>query len=122
MLEFHTVPFEETLALAVAWSDKKDAEKIKSFTSELVSGVITNKDSIDKIIRETSHNWRIDRMAVVDRNILRIATFEMLKMPDIPYKVSLNEAIELAKRFGSEDSSSFINGVLDNISIKLERK
>jgi len=70
---------------------------------------------IDPLIEENSENWTLKRMAVVDRNILRLAVFELLYCPDIPFKATLNEAVELAKKFGSEDSSAFINGILDKI-------
>jgi N utilization substance protein B len=71
------------------------------------------------MIRKASLNWRIDRMATVDRNILRLATFELMEVTDTPMKVVLNEAIELSKRYGSEDSSAFVNGVLDKIGSTL---
>ena len=76
----------------------------------------TDADAIDVMIQKASTNWKLERMAVVDRNILRIATYELRHLPDIPPKVSMNEAIEIAKRYGTGDSSSFINGILDKIS------
>lgn len=93
--------------------------EIQDFAEILVRGVQKNEDDIDELIRGASTNWKLERMARVDRNILRLAAFELVYMPDIPRKVSLNEAIEIAKRFGSEDSSSFINGILDKISSQL---
>ena len=92
---------------------------------ELVEGVFKNKDEIDALIDETSENWKIDRMAVVDRNILRFSVYELLYVDDIPPSVTMNEAIELAKRYGAEDSPSFINGILDKIAAlgdKTEKK
>ncbi|MFT5430157.1 MAG: N utilization substance protein B, partial [Myxococcota bacterium] len=73
-------------------------------------------ERIDKLITKASTNWKLERMALVDRNILRIATLELKHLTDIPPKVTLNEAIEIAKRYGTEDSGSFINGILDKIS------
>ncbi|WP_456432463.1 transcription antitermination factor NusB [Thermosulfuriphilus sp.] len=89
--------------------------KAEDFARELVRGVLARKEEIDSTIKRHSRNWRLERMASIDRNILRIATYELLFRPDIPPKVSLNEAVELAKRFGSEDSAAFVNGILDAI-------
>lgn len=91
-------------------------EDVRMFAEALVLGVRNHDERIDNLIQEASTNWKIERMALVDRNILRIATHELRNLPDIPHKVSLNEAIEIAKRYGTEDSSSFINGILDKIS------
>jgi N utilization substance protein B len=87
------------------------------FTRLLLEGVTTHADEIDELIARTSENWSLERMPLVDRSILRLATFEMLCVDDIPYSVSINEAIELAKNFGGEDESSrFVNGVLGRIA------
>ena len=91
------------------------------FTECLVRGVLDHRQEIDGIIEGHSENWRLKRMPLVDRNILRIATFELLYCEEIPPKVTLNEAIELAKRFGSEESGSFINGILDRIMSKVSK-
>lgn len=90
-------------------------QEVIIFFSLLVKGVLKNLEYIDSLIRKHVKNWEITRMAVVDRNILRIACFELLFLKDIPPKVSINEAIELAKRFGDIDSPRFVNGVLDKI-------
>ena len=96
--------------------DKFNSQKsIKSFSKELVSGICENKKELDKLISSASKNWRIDRMSYLDRSILRLATFEILFMKDIPPKVSMDEAVEIGKKFGSKDSGSFVNGLLDNI-------
>lgn len=87
----------------------------------LVRGVCKHRKRIDKIINETSENWKLDRMGVVDRNILRFAIFELMFADDIPSSVSMNEAIEIAKRYGTADSPSFINGILDKIA-SVEKK
>jgi transcription antitermination protein NusB len=86
------------------------------FARHLVDGVDARKDEIDPMIDAASLNWRISRMPVVDRNILRLAAFELLSMPEVPASVSINEAVELAKRFGDKDSRAFVNGILDRIA------
>lgn len=93
-------------------------EQIRSTSDALVAGVVTNLEAIDALLMAHSHNWKLDRMSVVDRNILRIGTFElMFADAPAPRKVVLNEAIEVAKKFGSHDSSGFVNGVLHQISL-----
>jgi N utilization substance protein B len=103
------------------WENFSPREEIKAFCSSLIEGTWSNREEIDELIKRNSEHWRVERMALVDRNILRMAVFELCYCPDIPYKVTLNEAIEMAKRFGSEDSGSFINGILDRIA-KQNRK
>ncbi len=88
------------------------------YSLKLLKGVVENREAIDKVIEEVSIHWRIDRMNVVDRNILRIAVFELFYCPETPYKVVIDEAIELAKTYGTEDSPSFVNGILDSIARK----
>ncbi len=85
------------------------------FAERIVEGVRKNGPEIDKLIHRYSENWRLDRMNLIDRNILRMAVFEFLYCEDIPPKVTLNEAVELGKKYGSEESGSFINGILDRI-------
>lgn len=85
------------------------------FAQELVDGTIAHQDEIDLKITAFAQEWTIGRMANVDRNVMRLATYEILYRPDIPGRVSLNEAIELAKRFGGEESAKFVNGILDRI-------
>ena len=81
----------------------------------LVQGVLGHRAEIDGMIEKYSENWRLDRITVIDRAILRMASFELLYCRDIPPKVAINEAVDLGKRFGSEESGSFINGILDRI-------
>ena len=88
----------------------------------LVLGVLEHRKEIDRLIEKYSKNWRLDRMPIIDRAILRMGTFELLYCGEIPPKVTLNEAIELGKRFGSENSGSFINGILDRIQNEVIRK
>lgn len=90
------------------------------FFERLTKGVLVNRPVLDRLVEQFSSNWKINRMACVDRNILRIAVFEMLYCDDIPVKVSINEAIEIGKRFGTEDSGAFINGILDSIHLAVE--
>ena len=97
------------------WENFRPSPKAREFCQRLVEGVRKSQDQIDPFIEENSENWTLKRMAAVDRNILRLATFELLHCPEIPFKATLNEAIELAKKFGSDDSSAFINGILDKI-------
>lgn len=87
----------------------------QEFAQQLVQGVYENREALDRMIRRASRNWRLERMSRVDRCILRIGAFEVAYLKDIPAKVSIDEAVELGKRFGSRDSGSFINGILDNI-------
>ena len=97
------------------WADNEAPENIMEFSNILVDGVIKNLDKIDDKIRLSASNWSIERMAVVDRNILRMSVFELFYITDIPVKVTINEAIEIDKRFGEEESGSFVNGILDRI-------
>lgn len=87
----------------------------RPFAERLVRGVYLHRQELDRMLTAASEHWQLGRMSIVDRNILRIALFEMLYCPEVPPKVSINEAIDIGKRFGSEDSGSFINGVLDHI-------
>lgn len=108
------------------WQQEQQAKRqvnisIKEFTTTLVMGTLKNLEKINALISSYAENWELDRMAVIDRNILRMASFELLYLEDIPPKVSINEAIDLAKRYGDVDSGKFVNGILDRIS-KEERK
>jgi transcription antitermination protein NusB len=95
------------------------ASDVTAFADELVIGCGTEREAVDALIREVSHHWRLERMSRVDRNILRLGVYELMRRPEIPRKVTLNEAVELAKRFGSEASAGFVNGVLDRIASDL---
>ena len=93
-------------------------ESVKEFSDFLVFGVETNREKLDGIIAKHATNWKLDRMATIDRNILRIASFELLFASEIPPKVAINEAIEMAKKYGDKDSGKFVNGILDDINKK----
>jgi len=86
------------------------------FARELVRGWAEDRDGIDETIRKVSQHWRLERMTRVDRNILRLGVYELFHLPDVPSRVTLNEAVELAKRYGAEGSPGFVNGVLDRIA------
>ncbi len=94
---------------------------VVTFTEQLVRGATDNLAEIDAIVQHASRNWRLERMARVDRNLLRLATFELRYVAEIPAKVVINEAIEIAKRFGAAESPAFVNGLLDRISQELKR-
>ena len=87
----------------------------RSYAWNLVSGVRANMETLDGRLSQASEHWRVDRMSLVDRNILRLALFEMIFLDDIPAKVSLNEAVDLGKIYGADESGAFINGILDHI-------
>ena len=95
--------------------DKKDMD-IRVYTEKLVKGALDNLELLDKIIERIAVHWAIKRMAYVDRNILRLSAYELIYVEDIPVKVAINEAVELAKRYGEPDSSKFVNGILDKIA------
>ena len=94
--------------------EERDVET-RRFAQRLIQGVLENREEIDKLIQDVAQNWNISRMAVVDRNVLRLATHELLHCQDIPPKVAINEAIEIGKRFSTQNSGAFINGILDRI-------
>jgi N utilization substance protein B len=96
-------------------------QKARPFFMKLVNGVLKAKPQIDTLIERFSKNWSMQRMSCVDRNVMRVAVFEMLFCPDIPPKVSINEAIDVGKKFGTEDSGAFINGIVDSIRIAIEK-
>jgi N utilization substance protein B len=92
------------------------------FLKRLVLGVLEHRQELDRLIEQYSENWRLDRINIIERNILRIALFELLYCEEIPPKVTINEAIDLGKRYGSGDSGGFINGILDRIQNEVVRK
>lgn len=94
---------------------------VRPFAEEIVHGVYTHRGELDAMIVAASENWRLERMSIIDRNVLRIALFEMLYRLEIPPKVSINEAIDLGKTFGSPDSGAFINGILDHLLPEVNR-
>jgi transcription antitermination factor NusB len=98
------------------WSERDDTDvTVKEFSDRLTNGTQEHLDMIDEKITQYATNWQIKRMAIIDRNILRLGVFELLFAPDIPPKVTINEAVDLAKKFGDLESSKFVNGILDKI-------
>jgi N utilization substance protein B len=107
-------------ALERFWRSFEPVEReVREAAEEYVRGVALHRRAVDERIEAVSANWRLDRMAKVDRNVLRLAVFELEHRPDVPVKVVLNEAIELGKKYGSESSGAFINGLLDRIAQEL---
>jgi transcription antitermination protein NusB len=96
------------------WKNKKNQDS--AYAQQLVHGVMAHKDEIDGLIQFHSQNWRVSRMLLIDRNIMRLAVYELLFEKDMAVAVVINEAVELAKKFGSSESARFINGVLDALS------
>jgi len=107
----------DSFCRAFRTSNKEDA-----FFHELVTGVLGSRADIDALIERFSSHWKISRMSCVDRNVMRIAVYEMLHRTDIPCKVSINEAIDVGKKYGTEESGAFINGILDSIHLAIENR
>jgi len=103
------------------WELRPATKRVREYGMAIAEGVLAHQADIDERIRQTASNYDLHRIAAVDRNILRIAIFEMLFCPDVPPVVSINEAIEIAKRFGSDESGRFVNGILDRIRGDLNR-
>jgi len=104
------------------WRELPGDVEGRAYADELVRGVAASADEIDQRIREASKHWRIERMARVDRNVLRLGVEELRSQPAVPRAVAIDEAVELAKRYGAEGSGLFVNGVLDRIAEELGRK
>jgi transcription antitermination protein NusB len=103
------------------WGEMAEAaEDVRGFANELVSGTISHLGEIDELIRLRTEHWRITRMAIVDRNLLRLAIFEFLYQPTTPMTVAINEALEIARRFSTHEATQFINGILDAIKRDVE--
>jgi len=109
-------PLEPHEALESFRRSVSASKQVKEFAARIVGGVQHHRKEIDSLIGRYSTHWRLERINRVDKNILRMGVFELLYCDDIPVKVALNEAIELAKQFGTEESGAFINGILDKIS------
>jgi N utilization substance protein B len=107
--------------LETYWGEMAEAaEEVRVFANELVIGTISNLDEIDERIRLRTEHWRIPRMAIVDRNLLRMAIYEFIFQPNTPRTVAINEALEIARRFSTHEATQFINGILDAIKRDLE--
>lgn len=112
-IEIGKEPWEK--AVDTYWENQPGDLEVKDFANQLVHGVIQYRDEIDQWIKQCADNWDITRMAAVDRNILRLASYELLHVDEVPPKVAINEAVELAKKYGDIESSKFVNGILDKI-------
>ena len=108
-------------ALEDFWALRESAARTREFAIELINGVIANHEAIDDRIKKVAANYELHRIAPVDRNILRVASYEMIYTSEVPPVVCINEAIEIAKRFGSEDSGRFVNGILDKLKEEVVR-
>ncbi|GJL66520.1 MAG: hypothetical protein NPIRA05_14910 [Nitrospirales bacterium] len=97
------------------WEDHESAPEVQLFATQVVEGVFAHQKELDTLINDYAVEWTLSRMPVVDRNILRCAIFELFWLPEVPAKVTINEALELAKRFADEESKRFLNGILDRI-------
>ena len=116
LYEIDSVEHKPDKALDQVLSRVEITDDIAAFARELIHGVIENREHLDQNIREFAPAWPLDQISIIDRNILRLAIFEILHNRKIPVKVAINEAVELAKTFGSDNSSRFINGVLGSVS------
>jgi N utilization substance protein B len=117
-------PATDVTGAAAAWAEAFDLEidpTAQAFARDLVAAAAEHGAQLDALIGASSKNWRIDRMSRVDRNILRLGACELVAFRDVPVKVVINEAVELAKRFGTAESSAFVNGVLDRIATAVGR-
>lgn len=114
-------PTSELADLQVFYKMRGLSPSARRFCDQLVPGVLSGQDSIDALIKECAQNYELHRISAVDRNILRLAIYEMLHCPEVPPVVSINEAIEIAKKYSTDDSGKFVNGVLDRIRGKLPR-
>jgi N utilization substance protein B len=103
--------------LETFWENNPSLEDVRSFAGQLIEGVLSHRADLDALISSKAQHWALSRMALVDLNLIRLATFELLYRNDIPKKVIINEAVEIAKKFGSEDSAAFVNGILDEIPV-----
>lgn len=98
------------------WAEYNPDDEVKLFAEEIVKGTFKHLAKINVLIHQCAKNWRLDRMAIVDRNVLRMAVYEILYRLDIPTSVTINEAIEIAKKYGTDESGSFVNGILDSVA------
>jgi len=118
-VEFQEDPAEVETTIAEFWANHKGSKKLKDYTLGLVSGVQINGERIDSLINETSKNWKIERLSYMEKNILRIAIFELLECKDVPTSVIINEAVEISREYAGDEASSFINGILGKIHVEI---
>lgn len=111
----HDIHGKASLSLDEFWHEYSVSDESKVFAEQLVRGVVEHQKELDALIGKYVTNWTVSRMPVVDRNILRAGVYELLWLDDVPAKVTMDEAIELAKRFGDDEASKFVNAVLDKV-------
>lgn len=109
-------------AIESSWSQARYSPQTLAFAQELARGALHHRTHIDSVIEKYARGWTLERMANVDRNILRLAIFELLHLPDIPPSVTVDEAVELAKKYSTAESGHFVNGILGNLIRNLERE
>lgn len=97
------------------WAEQRSSQPVREFANHLVDGVQAQKAELDQLIKQSAENWTLDRMPIIDRNILRQSIYELLWVPDVPAKVTVDEALQLAKSFADDDAKRFVNGILDKI-------
>ncbi len=115
-MEMNEVDSDEVISSLVGIKGSEETPEVFDFSHVLIDGVKGKQEEIDKVIEEHSEHWKLSRMSYIDRNILRIAVYELLFLEDIPNKVTINESIDIGKKYGTEDSGSFINGILDRVA------
>ena len=111
-VETNQIEFDKELESFLTTQEAVGDEDTKKFMVTLARGVFENMEGIDSIITKYSDNWKISRMSKIDRNILRLAVYEMLNLSNIPHPVTINEAVDIAKKYGTKESGSFINGII----------
>ncbi|MFH1423156.1 MAG: transcription antitermination factor NusB [Planctomycetota bacterium] len=122
LYEFEVAGLLQNERITTYSHDRKAPQDTKEYTQRLIEGVRQNINEIDSYIEEFAENWHISRMPLVDKTILRMGAWELVFCGDVPPKVAINEAVDLAKRFGGADSGSFVNAILDKIFIKFCKK
>jgi N utilization substance protein B len=110
-------PMDTRRFLAIFWENNPSPAEARNFAGQLIEGILSHRTDLDALIKSKAQHWALSRMALVDLNLIRLAAYELLYRDDIPKKVIINEAVEIAKKFGSEDSPAFVNGILDEIPV-----
>jgi N utilization substance protein B len=122
LYEFDVGKHSKDAILRTFWQMNEHPDKVREFAEQLFEGTILRLKEIDKVIQQHTKNWRLGRMAVVDRNVLRLAVFEFMAGSKTPGTVVINEALEIAKKFSTQESAQFVNGILDSIKTELTEK
>ena len=110
-------PMDTRRFLVIFWENNPSPAEARNFAGQLIEGILSHRTDLDALIKSKAQHWALSRMALVDLNLIRLAAYELLYRDDIPKKVIINEAVEIAKKFGSEDSPAFVNGILDEIPV-----